>query len=136
MKIKLSDRGRLILVAVTLVMLIMLVAFTVPTRYLEKFQWKWFRFSLEAVICVSIMLRIYWKLRRSLVFWCIFAGFLCLHILGVGYYYYMGPGLGVLAVGLVYGIETICMAIVIYWILRTGPGLREHNSQSPWTPTL
>lgn len=129
MKIKLSDRGRLILVAMTLAVLIMLAAFVVPPRYIERFQWKWFRFSLETVLWVWILLRIYWKLRRSLVFWGIFTGFLVVHALGVGHFYYVGQGFGLLEVALVYGVETICMAVVIYWVLHTGPDLRQYQRQ-------
>jgi FtsH-binding integral membrane protein len=136
LKIKLNDRLRLILVATTLVALIMVVAFIIPTRYIEKFQWKWVRFSLGTALIIWFSLKAYWKLRGSLVFWGIFATFLIGHCLGIGYFYYVGQGLSILEIGLVSGAEWGCMAVIIYRILHTAPELRQRNSQSPWTPTI
>jgi hypothetical protein len=63
----------------------------------------------------------YWKLRKSLNFWAILLGFLVFHLLGPGYFFYMGRGLPLLVFGPVCGIEFGCMALVVYWFLGVGP---------------
>ncbi len=127
MKIQLADRWRLIIAAFVVTILIMVITVSlivyVPERRLEKFEWKWFRFSLVSALLVWFSLKAYWKLRKSAVFWGIFAGFLLFHCLGFGYFHYVGQGLNTLEVALLSGVEWGCMAIIIYKALRAAPDL-------------
>jgi hypothetical protein len=108
----------------------------VPERRLEKFEWKWFRFSLVSALLVCFSLKAYWNLRKSAVFWGIFAGFLLVHCLGFGYFYYVGRGLNTLEVALLSGLEWGFMATIIYKALHAAPELRLDEGGSRWTPTL
>jgi hypothetical protein len=135
LRFQLGDKGRLILTALGLTTIIGVLAVYLPLRYLERIQWKWIRFSIGTALFIWFSLKAYWKLHRSLPFWSIFSGFLVVHLLGVGWVYYAAGGLSLLEVGPVLGIEWGCMAVVIYWVLHTGPDLRQ-RPKSPWTPTL
>ena len=62
---------------------------------------------------VGFALKAYWKLRKSASFWGILVGALGIHLVAVGYFFYVGAGLSLLAFGPVVGIEWGCMALVI-----------------------
>lgn len=85
------------------------------------------RFLFVSVGFVGYAIRAYWKLRRSLIFWSIFLGFLVIHLLGIGYFFYAGPGLPLLIFGPSCAVELMGMGFVIYWILGVGPGKVSMN---------
>ena len=140
LRIHLTDRSRLILVALATAVVtalgIVLVAVYVPAKYTDRIQGKWVRFGVMTAGLIVFSLSSYWKARKSLRFWSIFLIFLALHLLGVGHLWAVYNGLSTLAVGLVGGVEWGCMALFIYWILGVGPDLRRHHSPSSWIPTL
>lgn len=140
LKIQLSDRGRLILVALTVAVVIVvvgvLVGLLVPLRYTHRIQGKWVRFVGMTIIFIAYSLRTYWRAKNSLGFWCIFLGFLVLHILGVGHLWSIYGGLSTIEVGLIGGAEWVCMALVIYWVLGVRPNVRSQRPKSRWIPTL
>jgi hypothetical protein len=125
-----------ILAALVIVAIVAAIGVFLPQQYFEKIQWKWFRFSTGTILLVWLSLHAYWKIRKSLRFWCIFLSFLAVHLLGVGHFYYVGGGLSTVEVAVVGGIEWGCMAVVIYKVLRATPDLRQRHPRSPWTPTL
>ena len=140
MRIQLSDRGRLILVALILAVVIVTVGVSigllVPAQYTHRIQGKWVRFAVMTAGFIVFSLNSYWRSRKSLGFWGIFLSFLVLHLLGVGHLWAVYNGLSTLVVGLVGGAEWGCMALVIYWVLDVGPDLRSHHSRSRWIPRL
>jgi hypothetical protein len=97
LRIQLGDRGRLILTALALTVIIGAIAVYLPLHYLDRNQWKWIRFSMGTTFLFWFSLQAYWKLRRSLVFWGILSSFLLVHALGVGHFYLAGQGLSTLA---------------------------------------
>lgn len=129
MKIHLGEKTRLILaaivVAIAFVGAVVLFAGFVPAQY--RIQTKWVRFLFVSVMCVGYAIRAYWKLRRSLVFWSIFLGFLVIHLLGIGYFFYFGSGLPLLVFGPSCAVELMGMGFVIYWILGVGPAKVSMN---------
>jgi len=136
LRIRLGDKSRLILVALALAAIMVACIVWLPTQYLGRTQWKWIRFSMGTIFLIWLSLHAYWKLRKSIVFWCIFCGFLLIHCFGVGRFYYVGEGLSTLDVSILAGAECGCMAVAIYWILHKGPDLRQRPARSRWTPTL
>jgi len=64
MKIHLTDRSRLmimaVVVAVTLMTIMISAVVYVPRHYLEKLDWKWFRFSLITAAFIAYSLKTYW----------------------------------------------------------------------------
>ena len=129
MKIHLGETTRLILAAIVVAIAfvggIALIAEFVPAQH--RIQTKWVRFLFVSVVFVGYAIRAYWKLRRSLVFWSIFLGFLVIHLLGIGYFFYVGSGLPLLVFGPVCAVELMGMGFVIYWILGVGPGKVSMN---------
>jgi hypothetical protein len=123
-------------VAIAIMVIMFLAIVYVPKGYLEKLDWKWFRFSLISIAFFMYSLKTYWQLRSSPAFWCIFTSFLFLHAFGVGHFYYIGRGLNTLEVALVAGAEWGFMALIIYRWLRVPPDFRENPHRSRWTPTL
>ena len=123
MKIQLGDKTRLILAAIVVAIAfvggVVLFAEFVPAQH--RIQTKWVRFLFVGVMFVGYAIRAYWKLRRSLVFWSIFLGFLVIHLLGFGYFFYVGSGLPLLVFGPSCAVELMGMGFVIYWILGVGP---------------
>jgi len=140
LRLRLGDSGRLALAAIVFAAIVLALAvaaaFYFPNS--KEIPWKWVRFSLEVIFLIWISLTAYWRIRKKMAFWGIFAGFLLVHVFGVGYFYYAGQGLGVLEVGLVGGAEWVCMAVIIYKFLHTTPDLDQRHSRtkSRWTPTL
>ena len=59
-------------------------------------------------------LRPYWKLRRSLIFWSIFLGFLIIHVFAAGCFFYVGKALPLLGFGPACAAELMGMRWVIY----------------------
>jgi hypothetical protein len=134
LKMHLGDKTRLILAAIVVAIVfvggIMLFAEFVPVQH--RIQTKWVRFLFVSVLFVSVgfvgyAIRAYWKLRRSLIFWSVFLGFLVIHLLGIGYFFYVGSGLPLLVFGPVCAVELMGMGFVIYWILGVGPGKVSMN---------
>jgi hypothetical protein len=125
MRIKLSDTARLILAAIAMVLILLLVGWVVlafvPHQYTDRIQGKWVRFGVVSIFLIGYATKAYWKLRRSMGLWAIFAGFLIIHAFGVGRFFYLGNGLPLLTFGPVCGIEFGCMALTIYWFLGAGP---------------
>jgi Na+/proline symporter len=141
MRIQLSDRSRLVLTAVILAIFIVVagvsVGLTVPSRYLDRLQWKWVRFGGITVFFIVYSLKMYWRARNSTGFWGIFLSFLLLHLLGVGHLYSIySNGLGTFEIGFLGGLEFGCMSLAIYWVLGVAPDVRRQHSRSRWIPTL
>jgi hypothetical protein len=141
MKIQLSDRTRLFLVAFAVAMavalIITLIVVFVPQRYTERIEPKWFRFGLVTLFAfVWVPLRLYWKLRKSPRFWLIFFAFLAIHIFGIGYLFYSYDGISTLAFMVFGAIEGCCLGLVIYLVLGVLPDVRRREDTSRWTPTL
>jgi hypothetical protein len=95
---------------------IVLVAEFVPVRYTNGIRGKWVRFGSVSVGFVGNALGAYGRLRRSLIFWSIFLGFLIIHVFAVGCFFYVGTGLPLLGFGPACAAEFMCMALVIYWL--------------------
>lgn len=137
----LSDTSRLLLVASIVAIVFIgltiggVVLFHPNPKSADRVPWKWIRFSLAFGCLIWFSLNAYWRLRKSLPFWGIFATFLLVHGLGLGYLYSTGQGLSTLEVSLVSGLAFGCMALVIYWVLGVGPEVRRQHSKSPWIPT-
>lgn len=139
MRIQLTDRSRLILVALMAAILGMAVASLLvvylPPRYADEIQGKWVRFGAMTSVFVAFSLKAFWKLRTSLSFWLIFLIFLLLHVVGVGHLWAVYNGLSTTMVGLLGGAEWGFMGLVIYWVLGVGPDLHAHRPRSPWIPS-
>jgi len=120
-----NDRKRLILTALAAAIVIMLVvsslAIFVPFQATTRVEGKWVRFGLVSIALLAYSIATYWKLRKSLTFWAVFLGYLAIHMLGVGYFFYFGRGLPLLLFGPICGIEWALMALIVYWILGVGP---------------
>ncbi len=129
MKARLGDHTRLILAAIVVAIAfvggIVLFAEFVPAQY--RVQTKWVRFLFVSAVFVGYAIRAYWRLRKSLIFWSIFLAFLAIHLLGVGYFFYVGSGLPLLVFGPACAIELMGMGFVIYWILGVGPAKVSMN---------
>ncbi len=140
LRIELTDRKRLILVAsavaIATIVVIALAVVYVPARYMDRIQGKWVRFGVMTIAFAVFSLNSYWRKRKSLGFWGIFLSFLGLQIFGVGRLWTVYNGLSTLVVGLVGGVEWVCMALVIYWVLGVGPDVRPQRPKSRWIPTL
>jgi hypothetical protein len=108
----------------------------VPSAYIDRIQGKWVRFGAMTAIFIAYSLKTYWRVRNSLGFWCIFAGFLALHVLGVGHLWLIYNGLSTIEVGIIGGAEWGCMALLIYWVLGIRPDVRRQHPKSRWIPTL
>ena len=123
-----GDKIRLLLVAIVLAVAtiggIVLIDF-VPPQY--RIQPKWLRFGLLSCLWTAYAIKAYWKLRRSVTFWSVFLCFLIVHLFGMGYFFYVGPGLPFLVFGPACGVELIAMGFVIYWILGVGPATVRMN---------
>jgi|tagenome__1003787_1003787.scaffolds.fasta_scaffold20202143_2 hypothetical protein len=80
-------------------------------------------------IFIAYSLRVYWRARKSVSFWCIFLSFLAVHLLGVGHLWTAYNGLSTFEVGLVGGAEFLSMAFVIYLALCVSPDMRRHSAK-------
>jgi uncharacterized membrane protein len=139
LRIQFTDRSRLFLVALALVilmaLLVALVALYVPAKYTDKIQSKWVEFGVITSFLVVFSMRAYWKARKSFGFWGIFLSFLALHLFGVGHLWAVYNGLSILEVGFISGAEILCLALTIYWVLGVGPDDGRHF-RSPWIPKI
>ena len=141
MKPRFGETGRLLLVASAVALFIMGIAiggaFYAP-HYVNLIPWKWFRFAAGTAFFVWFSLNAYWRVRRLPLFWSIFTIFLLIHCVGIGHFYYSGPGLSIMEVALLSGVEWVCMALVLHWILHAVPDFRPRSprSSSGWTPTF
>ena len=109
------------IVAMVIASVIVIGVAVVPPRYIERTQLKWVEFGLVSAFLVIYELRAYWKLRKSISFWCVFLGMLFVYLTGLGYFFYAGNGVSMVTFALTGGVEFACMAIVIYWLLDAGP---------------
>jgi hypothetical protein len=140
LKLKLSDRKRLVLSALAVASIIIVgviaLIFLVPAKYHSNIDFKWFRFGVATAVLILYSVHAYWRARRSLRFWCIFLSFLAVYVFGVGYLWTIYGGLSTAEIALIAFLWWICMALVIYWMLGIGPDLRRHRGKSPWVPEL
>jgi len=128
LKSRLGDKTRLVLVAMVVAAAFVggiVLVDLIPATY--RIQPKWVRFLFVSIGFVGYAMKAYWKLRKSLVFWSIFLGFLAIHLLGIGSFFYLGAGLPLLVFGPVCAVELMAMGFVIYWILGVGPASVRMN---------
>ena len=120
---KAKDRVRLLLaatgVAVVAIPAIVAVIILIPGQ--DRINWKWGRFTVVTIFFVVYCLTTYWRARKDLRFWAILFGIFVLHFLGVGYFYYAGPGLPLMVFGPIVALEWALLAVAVYHFLGIGP---------------
>jgi hypothetical protein len=118
-----KDRVRLLLVAVgvAIVAIPAIVAAIVLIPGQDRINWKWGRFTVVTIFFVVYCLKTYWLARKLLRFWAILFGILVIHFLGVGYFYYAGPGLPLIVFGPTVALEWALLALAVYHVLGIGP---------------
>jgi len=141
MKRSLSDRERLILVALALALVTATVIWAtvvfIPERHVNgMLQGHWLRFGIVTLFLCAFLLRAYWKARKSLGFWIIFSGFLAVHCLGLGHLWAIYNGFSTLEFVLLGCGEWVLIALLLYWVTGVEPSLRPWRSRSRWVPTL
>lgn len=141
MKRNLSDRARLVLVALTFTVVIAAVilatAIFIPERYVSgMIQRHWIRFGGATVFLFAVLLRVYWNARKSFGFWIMFSGFLVVHCAGVGHLWSVYNGFSTLVLALFGSAEWVFMALVFHWVTGIEPRLRPWRSRSRWVPTF
>ena len=122
---QIGDRRRLLLVAVGVALLLLPLIWAsvvfVPRQYTAQISWKWTRFVVVTIFFVVYCLKTYWRARRHLRFWAILLGVFLIHFLGVGYFYYAGPGLPLVVFGPTVALEWALLALSVYHVLGIGP---------------
>jgi hypothetical protein len=129
-----KDRVRLVLaasgLAVVLIPAIIASVILIPGQ--NRINWKWARFAIVTAFFVVHCVRSYWRARGHLRFWAILFAVLIIHFLGVGYFYYAGPGLLPLLVFVpIVAVEWGILAVVVYKVLGIGPPARKRRISSP-----
>jgi hypothetical protein len=126
-----KDRVRLLLVAtgVAIVAIPAIVAAVVLIPGQDRISWKWARFAVVTTFFVVYCLKTYWLARRHLRFWAILFGIFVIHFLGVGYFYYAGPGLPLMVFGPVVALEWALLALAVYRVLGIGPPASRHSDR-------
>ena len=121
------DRLRLVVVAIGLAIILLGVMWAsfvlIPKQYLDSVfsSSKWGRFGVVTICFAVYCLKTYWRARKHLRFWAILLGIFVLHFLGVGYFYYAGPGLPLLVFGPTVALEWALLALAVYHFLGIGP---------------
>jgi len=113
----LSDRTRLILTALVLVIVLTVSGVLIP----EKLQGKWLRFVVLTAFLIWYELKAYWKLRKSARFWMIFLSLLAVYSVWVGHFFYTKNGLSLVSFVLAGTAQFFCTAMLVYWLLGAGP---------------
>jgi hypothetical protein len=98
----------------------------VPEQYRDRIDWKWARFGVVTVVFAGYCLRTYWRARNHLRFWGILSCVFIVHFFGVGYFFYRGPGLPLLAFGPIVALEWAALALAVYHFLGIGPPVQKY----------
>jgi hypothetical protein len=123
----LSDRTRLVLTALCLVIVITVSALLIPEKYAHLLEGKWLRFVVVTALLIFYELKAYWKLRKSGWFWMIFLSVLGGYSIWVGHFFYIGNGLSLVSFVLAGTAQFFCIAMLIYWLLGAGPAVVDLN---------
>ncbi len=124
-----KDRLRLLLIAtaVAVVAVPIIVSTVVLVPDLQHVNWKWVRFTIVTIFFVGYCLKSYWRARRHLRFWGILLVVLCVHFVGVGFFFYTGKGLPLMIFGPTVGLEFGLLALSVYHFLGIGPSGPRHQ---------
>jgi hypothetical protein len=125
-----KDRLRLVLVAmgVAMIAIPVIVATVWLVPGLNHVNWKWGRFTVVTAFFVVYCLKTYWRDRKHLEFWGILFVIFVIHFVGVGFFFYAGPGLPLFTFGPVVGLEWGLLAVAVYHFLGIGPPAHKRQS--------
>jgi hypothetical protein len=121
------DRLRLLLAAIGLAIVLLVIMWAsfvlIPERYLDSvfLGTKWARFTVVTIVFVAYCLKTYWRARKHRLFWVLLFGVLVLHFCGVGFFFFRGHGLPLLAFGPTVALEWALLALAVYHFLGIGP---------------
>ena len=120
-----KDQLRLLLIGLGVTILLLPIIWAsvvlVPTEYKGRVSWKWARFTVVTIFFIVYCLKTYWRARKHVQFWVILFAILVIHFVGIGYFYYAGPGLPLLAFGPTVALEWALLAVAVYKVLGIGP---------------
>src|SRR5450631_1215454 len=120
-----ADRTNMLLAAFALAFLFVFFVLAVPDSAGRILFSKWGRFVSMILVLFGFLLRVYWRALSSLAFWSLLIGFMALHTVAIGYFYYAGGGIPFVLVGIFGGAEIVAFAVLVYWILGIEPRLRH-----------
>lgn len=123
--VRLSDRARLVLWSLLIVVTILTIAVLTPLTILDKIEWKWVRFAAVTAIFVWYSLKMFRKGRAHKEFWIIVLSSLLVHLVGVGYFFWSGSGLSFSTFAPLVGAEWGIMAVILYKRLGLIPELQH-----------
>jgi hypothetical protein len=128
LKASTKDHVRLILTAIGIVslgfVLLLGLGRFAPGIFRHHPNLKLIRFLVISVVFAGYCVKVYWKARKHLEFWAILTAVLALHFFGVGYFFFTGPGLSTLTLGVVGGLEMALLAVALYRVLGIAPSAR------------
>lgn len=128
-----ADRLRLLLTAIGVLLVLVSLAWVsavwIPKPYGEYVFGKWMRFAVVTISAIAYLIRAYWHARKHIAVWLLFVPLLLIHVVGLGYFFYTGPGLSLVTFGPTVGFECGLFMVAAYRIVGVGPRLPKHREK-------